>query len=75
MKFSAACIVLSALLVGCQAASLIVRRQSGGCTCGGEYSNSIADVRAQSLTANTDNSYSYSDIDDAISAAEDGGAG
>ncbi|EPT04056.1 hypothetical protein FOMPIDRAFT_1028379 [Fomitopsis schrenkii] len=56
MRFSAACIVLSALLLVCQAAGLIVRRQSSGCICG-------------------KNSYSSSDVSDAIEAAEDGGAG
>ncbi|KZT75078.1 ribonuclease T1 [Daedalea quercina L-15889] len=54
MRISAACIVLSALLVGCQA-GLLVRRESSGCTCG-------------------DNTYTSSDISEAIQAAEDGGA-
>jgi len=56
MKFSAACVIISVLLVGCQAAGLIAKRQSSGCTCG-------------------DNSYTSDDIQDAIKAADDGGAG
>lgn len=70
MKFSAIVLVVSAFLVSQSAAALIAKRQS--CTCGGGWDNYR--FRPYVLTAGADNSYDSSDIEDAINAAEDGGA-